>query len=152
MKREFVAEIRKHESIDGAYVEIPFDVEVAFGAKRVKVRAGFDGAEYRGSIVRMGGCYLLGLPQPLRRQIAKNPGDAVSVVVEKDEEERVVELPWDFQEALGRNPAAQAQFDRLSFSDRKDCCRWITGAKKPETRARRIEKAVQMLAEARKYK
>lgn len=152
MKREFTAEIRRHEGIDGAYVEIPFDVEAAFGARRVKVKAWFDGAEYRGSIVRMGGCYLLGLPQPLRKQIEKNPGDMVRVEVEKDEEERIIELPEDFQTALAQDPAAQEQFNRSSYSSQKDYFDWIMSAKKPETRARRIQNAVHMLAEGKKCK
>ncbi|TYP48134.1 DUF1905 domain-containing protein [Thermosediminibacter litoriperuensis] len=54
MKQRFQAEIKKHEGINGAYIETPFDVEAVFGAKRVKVKAYFDGKEYRGSIVRMG--------------------------------------------------------------------------------------------------
>ncbi len=78
MKKEFTAVIRQHENINGAYVEIPFDVQDVFGAKRVKVAATFDNVSYRGSIVRMGGGYLLGLTQEIRRQIQKDFGDTVS--------------------------------------------------------------------------
>ncbi|HCF48791.1 MAG TPA: hypothetical protein DER60_00825, partial [Syntrophomonas sp.] len=84
--QSFTAIVKKHEGINGAYVEIPFDVEEVFGAKRVKVKARFDGVEYRGSIVRMGGCYWIGLTQELRKTIAKNPGDSVQVEIEKDED------------------------------------------------------------------
>ncbi len=37
-----------------AFVRIPFDVEQAFGKKRVPVLATIDGESYRGTLVRMG--------------------------------------------------------------------------------------------------
>jgi uncharacterized protein YdeI (YjbR/CyaY-like superfamily) len=36
-------------------------------------------------------------------------------------------------------------FESLSYTHRKEYCRWIREAKKEETRARRLEKAVEML-------
>lgn len=39
----------------GAIVEIPFDVEKAFGSKRPKVKTAFEGVPYRGLLARMGG-------------------------------------------------------------------------------------------------
>ncbi|MBB6216148.1 bifunctional DNA-binding transcriptional regulator/antitoxin component of YhaV-PrlF toxin-antitoxin module [Anaerosolibacter carboniphilus] len=152
MKQRFTAEIQKHEDIDGAYVEIPFDVEAIFGAKRVKVKASFDGAAYRGSIVRMGGCYMLGLTKQLRKSIGKNPGDMVEVAVEKDEEERVIELPDDFKQVLEQNLDGKIHFEKLSYSRRKEYVQWITDAKKAETRAARIEKAIAMLREGKPLK
>ena len=47
------------------------------------------------------------------------------------------------------NQAAQAAWDRYSYTHRKEFVQWITGAKKPETRARRLEKSVSMLAAGR---
>jgi hypothetical protein len=40
---EFEAEIMKVPDIDGAYVEIPFDVKAEFEKGRVPVKATFDG-------------------------------------------------------------------------------------------------------------
>ena len=54
MKRTFTAIIKKVPDIDGAYVEIPFDVRAVYGKGRVRVRAAFDGELYEGSLVRMG--------------------------------------------------------------------------------------------------
>ena len=39
----------------GAFVEVPFDVEKAFGSKRPRVKALIEGEPYRGLLVRMGG-------------------------------------------------------------------------------------------------
>lgn len=79
---EFDAVIQKVPDIDGAYVEIPFDVKQEFGKGRVKVHAEFDGVPYDGSIVRMGTpCHILGLRKDIRAQIGRQPGDMVHVKV-----------------------------------------------------------------------
>ena len=77
---EFTAVIRKVPDIDGAYVEVPFDVREEFGKGRVKVHATFDGVGYDGSLVRMGTpCHILGLRKDIRARIGKQPGDTVAV-------------------------------------------------------------------------
>ena len=66
----------------GMFVSIPFDVEAAFGKKRVKVIATIDGVLYRGSLMRMGGpCHILGVLKDIRRQIGKGLCDQVHVTV-----------------------------------------------------------------------
>lgn len=80
----FDADIRKVPDLDGAYVEIPFDVKAAFGKLRVKVHATFDGVPYDGSIVRMGMPRpILGIRKDIRKQIGKQPGDTVHVTVKE---------------------------------------------------------------------
>ena len=77
---EFTAVIRKVPDIDGAYVEIPFEVREEFGKGRVKAHATFDGVGYDGSLVRMGTpCHILGLRKDIRARIGKQPGDTVAV-------------------------------------------------------------------------
>ena len=77
---EFTAVIRKVPDIDGAYVEIPFDVREEFGKGRVKVHATFDGVGYDCSLVRMGTpCHILGLRKDIRTRIGKQPGDTIAV-------------------------------------------------------------------------
>ncbi len=150
--QEFEAVIKKAEGVNGAYVEPPFDVERVFGAKRVKVVATFDGVEYRGSLVRMGGCYLLGMTQEIRRKIGKEPGETVKVTVKKDEEERSVEIPADFMEALQGNLPALETYEKLSYTGKREYVQWITGAKKEETRRERIHKSMEKLSEGRKFR
>lgn len=83
---EFDAVIRKVPDIDGAYVEIPFDVRSLFGKGRVKVHAAFDGVPYDGSLVRMGTPgHILGLRKDIRAQIGKQPGDTVHVTLRERE-------------------------------------------------------------------
>ena len=79
---EFDAEVKRVPDIDGAYVEISFDVKEEFGKGRVKVHATFDGISYEGSLVRMGTpCHILGLRKDIRAIISKFPGDQVHVTV-----------------------------------------------------------------------
>lgn len=81
---EFDAVIKKVANIDGAYVEIPFDVEAVFGRKRVSVYATFDGYPYQGSLVRMKTpCHIIGIRKNIRAMIQKQPGDTVRVTIQE---------------------------------------------------------------------
>lgn len=145
MIKEFEAVIHQHEGINGAYVIIPFDIKEVFGAKRVKVFATFDSVQYRGSIVSMGGRYLIGVTQKIRKEICKDFGDIVKVTVRKVEQERVVTLPEDFELALKQDSEALKFWSNLSYTNQLEYEKWITSAKKEVTRKSRIEKAVDML-------
>jgi len=81
---EFEAEIKKVPDIDGAYIEIPFDVKATFGKGRVPVDATFDGVPYKGSLVRMGmPCHIIGIRKDIRKQIGKQPGDIIHVTIKE---------------------------------------------------------------------
>lgn len=130
----------------GTYVEIPFDVEARYGAKRVKVQATFDGIPYRGSLVRMGSnCHILGMLKSIREQLGKGVGDRVSVTVQQDTVPRVVEIPEALKSLLKANPKAEEFFHGLSYTHRKEYVQWITSAKKEETKARRLNATIEKL-------
>lgn len=81
-KYEFNAVIKKVDGIDGAYVEIPFDVKKEFGKGRVSVIARFDGEEYLGQLVKMKTpCHIIGIRKDIRQKIGKQPGDTVRVEI-----------------------------------------------------------------------
>ena len=135
----------------GAFVTVPFDVEAAFGKKRVPVRATIDGEPYRGTLVRMGGPqHLLLVLKAIRETIGKGPGDEVEVVLEEDTEPREVVVPPDLQAVLDGHPAAKTFFDELSYSHKREYVQWIEGAKRDETRQRRIGRALEMLQEGKR--
>jgi hypothetical protein len=150
---EFDALIQKHPDLDATFVEFPYDVEKEFGTKgQVKVLVTFDGYEYRGSLAKMGHpCHRLGLTKQVRNAIGKHPGHSVHIVLKKDEEPRVVEIPDDFGKLLDLNPPVRAYFEGLSYTHQKEYVRWITEAKKAETRERRLKKAIEMLRENVKH-
>lgn len=79
---EFEAVIKKVPDIDGAYIEIPFDVKAEFGKGRVPVSATFDGIPYDGSLVKLGTpCHILGIRKDIRAKIGKQAGDRVKVTL-----------------------------------------------------------------------
>ncbi len=130
----------------GAYVLFPYDTEKEFATKgRVPVKATFDGVPYTGSLVKYSNpLHMLGMLKAVREQTGKGPGDTVEVVVLKDEEVRTVELPVEFEKLMKKAGLLQV-FNKLSYTHRKEYCRWITEAKKEETRLKRLEKAIEML-------
>lgn len=140
----FEAEIQSHGS-GGAYVLVPFDVKAVFGKARVKVKATFDGHAYRGSVARMRGEYLLIVRKDVRAAIGKQPGDRVAVTLEEDTEPRVVEVPEDLKAALASEPDAEARFEALSYTHKREYVEWINEARRAATRERRIKKAVAMV-------
>ena len=124
----------------------PYDVEKEFGTRgQVPVKVVFDGVPYTGTMVKYGRPqHMLPMLKAIRDQIGKGPGDTVSVVVERDESVRTVEVPPELQKLL-KKEGLLPFFERLSYTHRKEYCRWITEAKKEETRQSRLAKAVTML-------
>jgi hypothetical protein len=146
-KYEFDAIINKHEKVNAGFIEFPYDVKKEFNGKsRVKVKAVIDGFHYQGSLVKMGSpCHWLGITQEVRKAIGKEPGDKVHVIIEEDTVERVVEIPEDFLEMMKSEIGVFEYFSGLSFTHRKEYVRWITEAKKEETRKNRLGKAIELL-------
>jgi len=134
----------------GAFVEVPFDVEQAFGSKRPKVKAMIEGVPYRGTLVRMGTeCHLLLILKEIREKVGKTFGDEIKITVEPDTEPRVVEVPPDFAKALGKEKAAQVYFNSLSYSHQREYVGYITEAKREETRTKRIDRTIEILKQGK---
>jgi Domain of unknown function (DUF1905)/Bacteriocin-protection, YdeI or OmpD-Associated len=126
----------------GAFVAVPPQaVEALGGGGRIPVRATFDGVPYQGSVVSMGGQKVIGLLKSIRAALGKGPGDAVVVTLQADRAERVVTVPDDLRAALDAAGLAE-RFAALSYSHQREQVNWIDGAKRPETRARRITQAI----------
>ena len=135
----------------GAFVEVPFDVEEAFGSKRPKVKALIEGVPYRGLLVRMGGPnHMLIILKGIREQIGKSFGDEVKITAEPDTEPRVIEIPKDLLKELKKDKEARAFFDKLSYTHRREYVTWVTEAKKEETRQNRIVKTIEMLKKGKR--
>ena len=132
-------------------VSINFDVEKAFGQRgRVPVRGTLNGAPFRGSLFPMGGRHFFVVNRRLREAAGVAGGETVPVRIERDDEPRVVKPPADLARALGADREAQAAWDGLSYTHRREHVEHIEGAKRPETRLRRIEKSVALLAAGKK--
>ena len=143
--QRFVATLEQHGS--GTVVVDPYDLKEAFGSGRPPVRATVNGYTFRTTLFTMGGRALLGLNREVREAATVEPGQEVSVELERDDEPRTLEVPSDLAAALDADPVVRETFDGLSYTHRKEYVRWIEEAKRTETRARRVEKSVEMLRE-----
>ena len=149
-KQTIKVKLEKHDKLEATGITIPFDVEEVFGARRVPVKAVVNGAEYRGSIVRMGGNYMLGIPKAFREAAGIKAGDNIVVTLERDEAERTVTVPADLAAALKKDKTLKSAWDKLSYTLRKENARALEEAKQAETRARRLEKTLALLREKAK--
>ncbi|MBC7879213.1 MAG: DUF1905 domain-containing protein [Anaerolineales bacterium] len=151
-KHTFTATIQ-NEGSGGAFVEVPFDVEKAFGEKKPKVKAVIEGVPYRGTLVRMGSeCHLLIILKSIREQIGKTFGDKVKITVELDTEPRVIEVPKDLLKEFKKDKDANEFFDKLAYTHRREYVMWIEEAKRDETRQNRIAKTIEMLKQGKRSK
>jgi hypothetical protein len=119
--------------------------QVGEGAKRFPVVATVNGYTWRTSVARMKGEFLVGLSREVRQNAGAEAGDEVEVALELDEAPREVEVPEALAAALAADPEASASFGRMAFTHRKEYARWVTEAKKEETRERRVQQAVGMI-------
>jgi bifunctional DNA-binding transcriptional regulator/antitoxin component of YhaV-PrlF toxin-antitoxin module len=126
-------------------VEVPFDVKERFGRARMPVRGTVDGAGFRTTVAVYGGRYYVGFNKDVRDRAGIAIGDKVEVTLEPDREPRAVEVPPPLAAALEKDTAAKAAFEGLSYTHRNEYARWISEAKRDDTRDRRVKKAVDML-------
>jgi hypothetical protein len=132
-------------------VEVPFDVEKAFGSKRPRVKAVIEGVPYRGTLTRMGtDCHILGIRKDIREQIGRTFGDEITITVEPDADPRLIEVPAELKKAFQTEKEAKALFQKLSYTHQKEYVTWINEAKREETRLNRIAKTIEMLKKGKK--
>ena len=118
---------------------------VGEGAKRFPVVATVNGYTWRTSVTRMKGEFALGLSRAVRESAGVQAGDDVDVTLELDTAPREVGVPEALAAALAASPDAAAAFGRLAFTHRKEFARWVSEAKREETRDRRVLQALEML-------
>ncbi len=147
--RAFDAILEKDDRTRAAGVRLLFDPVEAFGGKRAPVRGTINGLAFRTTVIAMGGGSWLGFRQDQQRAAGVTWGDTVHIEVERDDEPREVEVPEDLAAALAADPEAKARFDALSFTHRRERAGFVAEAKRPETRARRIEETLQVLRRPR---
>jgi hypothetical protein len=132
-------------------LRVPDEVVDALGAgKRPQVVVTLGGYTYRTTVAPMGGAYFIPLASEHREPAGVAAGDEVDVRIELDTAPRDTALPDDLDAVL--DDAARTHFHSLAPSHRKEWVRWVEEAKKPETRAARIEKTAAALREGKKVR
>jgi len=125
---------------------VPPEVIEALGSgKRPAVVVTIDGGyTYRSTVGVMGGQFLVPLSAEHRNAAGITAGQTVTVSLEVDALPRTAEVPSDLAQAL-EDAGVRAAFDALSASRQRALVDPVAQAKAPETRARRVEKAVESL-------
>ena len=127
-------------------IEVPEEVVTALGAgKRPPVRVTIGKHTYRTTVAPMGGTFLIGVSAENRKAAGVAAGDEVDVDIELDTEPREVTVPADFAQALDQYADALRNFEKLSYTHKREHVTAIEGAKTAQTRQRRIAKAMEML-------
>jgi hypothetical protein len=128
------------------FMEVPLDIPAIFdGAKKPPVKVKIKDHVYRSTIAVYGGRYYLPINRDVKKTTGVDAGDAITVEIERDTDERVVEAPPDFKSALKEDKEARDNFRGLSYSHQKEYVDWIEDAKREDTRRRRIAKTVERL-------
>ncbi|ROS37569.1 YdeI/OmpD-associated family protein [Curtobacterium sp. PhB78] len=125
---------------------VPSSVIDALGAgKRPPVVVTINGGyTYRSTVGVMDEQFLVPLSAAHRESAGVAAGDTVEVTLVVDTQPRVIDLPDDLAEAM-QEAGVRAAFDTLSNSRQRALADPVSQAKAPETRARRIAKAVEAL-------
>ena len=130
-----------------AMVLVPPEVASALGGlKQMRVFGTLNGVDYRSSTMPYGGRGLfMGVHKATRQAAGVEIGDVVEIQITRDDSPRTLELAPELEAAFAAEPELRARFDALSFSRRRDLAGPIAEAKRPQTRASRLEAALSRL-------
>lgn len=147
---KFKTSILQAEGMNATGIVVPDEIVAKLGAgKKPKVAVTLRGYTYRSTVAVMGGKFMLPLAKEHRDAAGVKANDKVEVTLELDTAPREVDVPKDLAAAL-KKAGLTKDFAALAFTHRKEHVRAIEEAKAPETRARRIEKAVAIVAAGKK--
>jgi bifunctional DNA-binding transcriptional regulator/antitoxin component of YhaV-PrlF toxin-antitoxin module len=151
-KLKFTVKIDGREAEAVAAITPPVNIPEVFGTRaRIPVRGTINGYPFRSSLMPYGGIHMMPVNKTLREGAGIKPGDHVEVVMERDEEERTVDAPPLLQKELAKNKTARANWEKLSFTHKKEMAQSILGAKQEETRIRRLAKIMDVLKTGNKW-
>jgi len=146
---DFETKLVRPEGV-GTWTFTPIPPELAKKAEihaRTRVKGTIDGVPVSSSVLSQGGGnYFIVVKKSVRDAVGKSAGDRVLVRMELDANPPAVHVPPELASALGRSPHAKTTFEKLAPSHRKAYAQWVDEAKLPETRARRVAKALEMIA------
>jgi hypothetical protein len=130
------------------YIPLSFDPTEVFGRLRAPVKVTLNGFTYRSTIAAMGGPPCIPLRKSNREAAGLEGGETLEVRLDLDTAARVVKPPADLVKALEAASLVD-RWRKLSYTHQREHVEAIEDAKKPETRARRIERAIQMVGKTR---
>ncbi len=127
-------------------IPVPFDPKAVFGLVRAPVVVSIYGYTYRSTIFRMCGETFVPLRQSHQAGAGVKPGQRVEVTLTFDDTPRQIEIPSAMKAAL-KQAGVLDRFEAMSFTHRREYVEAYSAAKKPETRARRLDGCVKSMRE-----
>jgi Domain of unknown function (DUF1905)/Bacteriocin-protection, YdeI or OmpD-Associated len=135
----------------GVFIEVPLDVPAVFGRARPAVRVTVNGHPFRSTVAVYGGRYYL----PVKRAFREAAGGS----------RPATPWWWSWRRTRSRAPSRHpptwppplpatrgaGRLRRPLLTHRREYVEWVTGAKRPETRRRRVQQAVLMLRDGRPH-
>lgn len=128
------------------FIPLPFDPKAVFGRVRVPVKVTLNGHTFRSTIASMGGTVFIPLRKSNREAAGLEGTETLEVRLDIDSDKREIEPPPDLAEALESAPPALERWRELSYSHQREYVEALEGAKRPETRARRLDATVRSIA------
>jgi hypothetical protein len=152
-QHKFKVKLIGHAGTQIAALKPPFDVVEVFQRKgRVPVKGTINGFPFRSSLMNMGDGHMMAVNAQLRAGAHCKSGDTVDVILELDEDERTVEVPAYLKKIINSDARAKDFWPKLSFTHQKEYVREIDGAKRPETREKRIVAMMDALRKGQREK
>jgi hypothetical protein len=148
MEQSFQTTVQKQGS--RVFVALPFDPNQWWGEKeRHNVHGTINAIRIRGTLAVEGDTYYLALGPAWRRDCGIEAGMVVTIQLEA-EGPQVAVMAEDLNHAFVQTPTALAFFHSLPTFYQKNYMRWVDSAKRPETRAKRIEEMIALLKEGKR--
>jgi len=127
------------------FIPVTFDPKPVFGTARAPVKVTLNGYSYRSTIAIMGGQACIPLRRSNREAAHLKGGETLDVRLDFDSAPRVVAPPADLVKVLKAAAPVWDRWRTLSYTHQREYAEWIEGAKKPETRAKRLAEAVRRI-------
>jgi hypothetical protein len=149
MAQTFRTTLRQEGKTATGFEVPPEVVEALGGGKRPPVTITINGYTYRSTVFPYTEASMLPLAAEHRSAAGVQAGQEIEVTLELDTAPRVLEVPPELAAALDADPQAKAFFEGLSYSNKRVFTLSVEGTNNPETKARRVEKALGLMREGR---
>ena len=130
-------------------VDVPDNRNHHFQKKKyIPVRGTINHESFKGTLIpRKNERHVLFINKDIRQKINKSEFDEIEICIEHDPESRELPVPEDIELILSENIDIYSAFLKLSPAHRRELILFVTDAKKPETRLKRIQKIENHLKE-----
>jgi len=145
-KHRFRSTVEQARGPGATVALVPSEIVPALGGVQQRRFFGWvNGVEFNTTTFPYKGELYVGVPKAARVAASLVVGDEAEIALMLNESPRKVQLAPELRAAFKGAPDLKKRFDALSFSRQRELADPVTEAKRPETRAARVEKALTRL-------